>query len=141
MADSERSRSTTGISLPYLLLPVAVLSSAAGAVAAAFVVRRELASFKKREQEGHAGNGKGALRPSPVPQAPPIAEATQPAAQQTEVISEEVLSVIAATVAAHLGKTARIRAIRAVQPLSASSAWAQQARVSVQASHNLGRRA
>jgi methylmalonyl-CoA carboxyltransferase 12S subunit len=49
----------------------------------------------------------------------------------TEEISEEVLAVIAASVAAFLGERAHIRQVRLV----ASDAWAQQGRVSVMASH------
>jgi hypothetical protein len=41
-------------------------------------------------------------------------------------------------VAAFLGKKARIRRARLVSPMTHSSAWAQQGRVYVQASHNLG---
>lgn len=44
--------------------------------------------------------------------------------------------VLSAAVAAFLGKRARIRSARLVGP-DRSSAWAQQGRVFVQASHNL----
>jgi methylmalonyl-CoA carboxyltransferase large subunit len=60
-----------------------------------------------------------------------------PAAPEPQEISEEVLVVIAAAVAAFMGKKARIRHTRLVQP-SEANAWAQQGRVFVQASHNLG---
>lgn len=50
-----------------------------------------------------------------------------------EDVSEEVALVIAAAVAAYLGKRPRIRQIR----LLGSAAWAQQGRVSIQASHGL----
>ena len=46
-------------------------------------------------------------------------------------ISEDVLLVVAASVAAFLGERAHIRQVRLV----ASDAWAQQGRVSVMASH------
>ena len=45
--------------------------------------------------------------------------------------------VLTAAVAAFLGKRARIRGARLVRT-APSSAWAQQGRVFVQASHNLG---
>ena len=45
--------------------------------------------------------------------------------------------LIAAAVSAFLGKRARVRHARLVQPTD-TSAWAQQGRVFVQASHNLG---
>jgi methylmalonyl-CoA carboxyltransferase large subunit len=64
--------------------------------------------------------------PAPVPKpapAPPV----------HEQISEETLLVIAAAVAAYLGERAHIRVVRLVP----SHAWAQQGRVSIQASHQL----
>ena len=51
------------------------------------------------------------------------------------VMSEDRLIAIAAAVAAFLGERVRIRQIRLVR----SNAWAQQGRVSVQASHWLHR--
>ncbi len=50
-----------------------------------------------------------------------------------EGLSEEIVLVIGAAVAAFLGKKAPIRQIR----LLGSSAWAQQGRVTIQASHTL----
>jgi methylmalonyl-CoA carboxyltransferase large subunit len=50
-------------------------------------------------------------------------------------ITEEIVIAIAAAVAAFLGERAHVRQIR----LISSSAWAQQGRVSVQASHRLDR--
>ncbi|MDX2154099.1 MAG: hypothetical protein SFV54_25390 [Bryobacteraceae bacterium] len=75
-------------------------------------------------------------RPDPVPQpaAPPrpvAAPAPQPS--PTEPISEEILLVISAAVAAFLGDRAHIRSVR----LISSRAWAQEGRVSIQASHRL----
>ena len=49
-------------------------------------------------------------------------------------VSNEILTVIAAAVAAFLGERVHIRQIRVVS----SSAWAQAGRVSIQASHRLG---
>jgi hypothetical protein len=40
-------------------------------------------------------------------------------------------------VAAFLGKKARVRSARLIRPVVSTSAWAQQGRVFVQASHNL----
>lgn len=51
----------------------------------------------------------------------------------TEPISEEILMVISAAVAAFLGERAHIRQVRLIR----SRAWAQQGRVSIQASHYL----
>ena len=50
-----------------------------------------------------------------------------------EEISEETMLVIAAAVAAYFGERAHIRVVRLVP----SRAWAQQGRVSIQASHQL----
>jgi methylmalonyl-CoA carboxyltransferase large subunit len=48
-----------------------------------------------------------------------------------ESLSEEIILVLGAAVAAYLGKRAPIRQIR----LLGSAAWAQQGRVTIQASH------
>jgi methylmalonyl-CoA carboxyltransferase large subunit len=60
-------------------------------------------------------------RPAPVAPAP-VAEG----------LSEELILVIGAAVAAFFGKKAPIRQIR----LLGSAAWSQQGRVTIQASHN-----
>ena len=71
----------------------------------------------------------------PVVPAPALAQppAPSPAPPQPETISEEIMLVIAAAVAAYLGERAHIRVVR----LAPSQAWAQQGRVSIQASHHL----
>jgi methylmalonyl-CoA carboxyltransferase large subunit len=75
--------------------------------------------------------------PAPVSTAEPaLAPAATPAAPEptpAETIGEEELTVIAAAIAAYLGVRAHIRQIRLVS----SSAWAQEGRVSIQASHRL----
>ncbi|QEH31844.1 hypothetical protein OJF2_03090 [Aquisphaera giovannonii] len=58
------------------------------------------------------------------------AAATAPAG---EGLSEETVLVIASAIAAFLGKRAHIRQIRLIR----SDAWAQQGRVTIQASHAL----
>jgi methylmalonyl-CoA carboxyltransferase 12S subunit len=70
----------------------------------------------------------GARPPAPAPAVAPL---PAPAPAPREEISEEVLLVIAASVAAFLGERAHVRQVRLV----ASEAWAQQGRVSVMASH------
>ncbi len=104
-----------------LVLPAAILSgSAAGALAALFLVRRE------------AGRSRFAMQPQAAdPTAAPARSA------KAEEISPEVLSVISAVVAAFFGKSARVRSVRQVRP--APSPWAQEGRVSVQGSHQLAR--
>jgi methylmalonyl-CoA carboxyltransferase large subunit len=64
-----------------------------------------------------------AAAPAPVP-------APKPAG-----LTEDMVMAITAAVAAFLGERAHVRQIR----LISSSAWAQQGRVSVQASHRLAR--
>lgn len=54
-------------------------------------------------------------------------------APQAEPMSEELLLVISAAVAAYLGEGMHIRQIQ----LISSPAWAQQGRVSIQTSHRL----
>lgn len=67
-----------------------------------------------------------------APVAPASERVTVPGKAADE-FSEELLLVLSAAVAAYLGKRPHIRAIR----LQGSSAWAQQGRVFVQASHQL----
>ena len=59
--------------------------------------------------------------------------AREAAMAREEGISEDVLLAIAAALAAYLGKRPRIRQIR----LLGSARWAQEGRVSIQASHLL----
>jgi methylmalonyl-CoA carboxyltransferase large subunit len=78
-------------------------------------LRREVARLGERVAalEGHAA-------PAPPP----------PAAEE---LSEELLVVLGAAIAAYLGKKAPIRQIR----LLGSAGWAQQGRITIQASHAL----
>jgi methylmalonyl-CoA carboxyltransferase 12S subunit len=70
--------------------------------------------------------------------APAVALASKPPEPQAvEEVSLEIITVLTAAVAAFLGKRARIRGARLVRT-APSNAWAQQGRVFVQASHNLG---
>lgn len=75
-----------------------------------------------------------ASAPEPINVEPAKAETAKvEPTKQTDEFSEELLLVLSAAVAAYLGKRPHIRAIRLV----GSSAWAQQGRVFVQASHQL----
>ena len=72
--------------------------------------------------------------------APPVASAVSPApvvvpSPPEPALTEDVVIAITAAVAAVLGERAHVRQIR----LISSSAWAQQGRVFVQASHWLDR--
>jgi len=71
-------------------------------------------------------------RPTPAPATPVSVAAAAPVPANAE-ISEETMLIIAAAVAAYLGERAHIRIVR----LLPSHAWAQQGRVSIQASHHL----
>jgi methylmalonyl-CoA carboxyltransferase large subunit len=95
--------------------------------AALEALRRELARLGERVAalEGAAGPGGPAVAAAPARPAAP--------APPVEGLSEEIVLVIAAAVAAFLGKKAPIRQIR----LLGSAAWAQQGRVTIQASHTL----
>ncbi len=59
--------------------------------------------------------------------------ATPAQTMPTEELSEELLLVLSAAIAAYLGKKAPIRQIRLLR----SDAWAQQGRTTIQASHAL----
>jgi methylmalonyl-CoA carboxyltransferase large subunit len=110
---------------PLLLLP---LSALVGYLAGQAATRRELRQFKPVEPP-----------PAPKPTPPPAPVAiSKPAAP--EDVTPEVLMVLSAAVAAFLGKKAKIRSARLMRP-TVSSAWAQQGRVFVQASHALPYRA
>jgi methylmalonyl-CoA carboxyltransferase large subunit len=81
------------------------------------LLRRELARLGERVT---ALEGVAKVAP-PAPTAP------------TSVVSEEVLLIISAAVAAFLGKKPKIRQIR----LLGSTAWSQQGRLTIQGSHTL----
>jgi hypothetical protein len=62
------------------------------------------------------------------------------AQEKEEAVEPEILLVIAAAVTAFLGKKVRIRSAKMLQsPYEIINPWAQQGRVSVQASHRLSR--
>ena len=85
------------------------------------IERLETASATALPTAGHA--------PTSIVMPPPAA---LPAAAE---VSDEIMLVIAAAVAAFCGERAHLRQVR----LISSHAWAQQGRVSVQASHRLQR--
>ena len=87
-------------------------------------LRKEVASLSERVAK---------LEPAAAaPAAVAVAPEAPKVAPQPE-ISEEELLAISAAIAAYLGVRAHIRQIR----LISSRAWAQQGRVSIQASHRL----
>jgi len=116
----------------FLLLPLGIFAGwVAGAAMSRRMVQREIALLEAR------------LAPTPVPAPappPPVISAPRPKPPEPEKVEEvtpEIIMVLSAAVAAFLGKRARIRSARLVRTGS-SNAWAQQGRVFVQASHNLG---
>ena len=90
-------------------------------------LQAQIAEISRRMQMLEKGEGVPAAPAPPVP-ATAVAPAPEPAA-----ITEEELLAISAAVGAYLGVRAHIRQIRLVS----TSAWAQQGRVSIQASHRL----
>lgn len=94
-------------------------------------IRAALAELSARVSALEGAAPAAVARPAPAPPAP--LAAAPPAV--TDAMNDDTLAVIAAAVAAFLGKRAHVRQVR----LISSSAWAQQGRVSVQASHRLER--
>jgi len=120
-----------------LLLPLGIF---AGWLAGAATSRRMVRSEVRRLEALIEGkDAKAALAPVPAAPTPVIAAPAPkpPAPEIVEEVSPEIITVLTAAVAAFLGKRARIRGARLVRT-APSSAWAQQGRVFVQASHNLG---
>jgi methylmalonyl-CoA carboxyltransferase 12S subunit len=93
-------------------------------------LRQELARLGERVAALEAAVGVKPRAVAPAPVAPPP-DKKRPA--EAEGLSEELLLVISAAIAAFLGKKPHIRQIR----LLGSAAWAQQGRTTIQASHAL----
>ena len=91
----------------------------------------------QRLEESHAAPAAAAATPPPPPPLrlppPPTGDPAADLFEETEALDPEVLLIISAAVAAMLGESAQIRQVR----LLSSRAWAQQGRVSIQASHRL----
>ena len=94
----------------------------------------ELAEQIKAVQHSVAALELKKPEPIAVPAAAKIA-APSPKPAVAEGINEEIMLVIAAAVAAFVGKSARVRSAHYLH--EGQSPWAQQGRVFVQASHNL----
>ena len=121
-----------------LLLPLGILAGwVAGAAMSRRMIRGEIERLEHLIESRNPKEAVSTLAPVPAsPKAvePAVAVAPAPASEE---VSPEMIMVLTAAVAAFLGKRARIRGARLVRP-APSSAWAQQGRVFVQASHNLG---
>jgi len=96
-------------------------------------LRHELAQLGERVAALEKVAGSGGLASGGVHPRRPDRRDEPGGSPAAEGLSEEIVLVIAAAVAAFLGKKAPIRQIR----LLGSAAWAQQGRVTIQASHTL----
>jgi methylmalonyl-CoA carboxyltransferase 12S subunit len=85
-----------------------------------------------RQELTHLGERVAALEAAAGVKPAPAAPAAAPKAESEE-LSEELVLVLSAAIAAFLGKKPHIRQIR----LLGTAAWAQQGRVMIQASHAL----
>ncbi len=113
-------------------------NAAPGADALA-ALRQELARLSERLAALEAAAGRsqesGVRSQGTVP-GPQTADSRPSTPQEDEGLSEELVLVISAAVAAFLGKKPHIRQIR----LLGATNWAQQGRVMIQASHALSAR-
>jgi methylmalonyl-CoA carboxyltransferase 12S subunit len=97
-------------------------------------VRQQLAELVERVQclEAMKPAAPEIKAATPTPAPVPVKKEAPPQKAQPEMTEEELL-VVSAALAAYLGVRVHIKRIR----LLSSHAWAQQGRVSIQASHNL----
>ena len=93
-------------------------------------LRAEIQSLSERLARLEAGLPVKSVVAAAPPEPVPPSSAPE---QAPEGIPEEILMVISAAVAAFLGERAHIRQVRLIR----SPAWAQQGRVTIQASHQL----
>jgi len=127
------------------LLPLGVFAGwVAGAAMSRRIVRQEVARLEARMAGAAPAEPRPSGSGSPVPavaapaKSGPVSPPPKPAEpEQTGEVAPETILILSAAVAAFLGKRARIRSARLVRT-APSNAWAQQGRVFVQASHNLG---
>ena len=95
-------------------------------------VQAQLAALSERVEQLEAAVSKPHAVEEPLPVQSAPAPAPQPEPVKEEITEEELIAISAA-LAAYLGVRVRIKQIR----LLSSHAWAQQGRVSIQASHYL----
>ena len=96
-------------------------------------IQAQLAALSERVEQIEAGAAKAEQPTDSESTEVQAAKAAAPAEPVKTEITEEELIAISAALAAYLGVRVRIKQIR----LLSSHAWAQQGRVSIQASHNL----
>ena len=122
-----------------LLLPFGIFAGwVAGSAMSRNMLRREVARLESLIDNRNGKPSPAAPPPAvqgvPVPQS---AAAAKPEPEKVEEVAPEMIMILTAAVAAFLGKRAHIRSARLMRT-APSNAWAQQGRVFVQASHNLG---
>ena len=94
-------------------------------------LRAEIRALSERLERLEQHEGASAAAPkTAAAQTPAFASPPEPVVEET---SEEILMVISAAVAAFLGERAHVKQVRLIR----SPAWAQQGRVTIQASHQL----
>lgn len=132
--------------------PALALVAVIGVVIGYVVLRREMLNELAKLRELVAARSDDAATSIPqvlaeVKPSPTVSqskksktEAAPAAAPKKEEITAEILAVISAAVAQFLGAGARIRSTRLLTQPGGISPWAQQGRVIIQASHNLGAR-
>ena len=94
-------------------------------------LRQEVSRLTERVAALESSNAPALAPQVPAPAMAPAAKSPEP-----EPLSEELVIVIGAAVAAFLGKRAHVRQIR----LLGSAVWSQEGRITIQASHRLAGR-
>lgn len=127
--------------------PALALFAVAGVVISYLLLRREMRAELAKLREMVEAHSTADLKPVAsitkseaklsAPQKSKPAPAPAPAKEE---ITPDILAVIAAAVAQFVGAGARIRSTRLLPTTGGMSSWAQQGRVIIQASHNLGMR-
>jgi hypothetical protein len=100
-------------------------------------LQAELAELRRQAAAPAPASPVPAASNLPAPQAlsPPLPVA--PPSTPEPVTDEQTIAMLAAVIAAHLGKRVRIRRARLLPTVP--TAWAQQGRVIIQASHSFQR--
>ena len=135
--------------------PALSLVAVAGVIVSYLLLRREMRAeiSRLREMVGAQGASERSSREAAVESKAAAEITNRPASEKKkqqapvpvaapakEEITTEILAVISAAVAQFLGAGARIRSTRLIASPGGMSPWAQQGRVIIQASHNLGMR-
>jgi methylmalonyl-CoA carboxyltransferase 12S subunit len=109
-------------------MPTVIATDLAAALEQLQAQMAEMSKHIEFLERRNAGDGATVMAP-----APPVAATAVHVEPLPAAITEEELLAISAALGAYLGVRAHIRQIRLVS----TTAWAQQGRVSIQASHRL----